>query len=74
VFGATTTVQHSRDGKAVINFCHSQHCVMNDEENDNDKRLDHGVDTVDNNDDDNVDDNDTEIPVTKEQHSVTRSR
>lgn len=57
VLGDTTTLQHSRDWKAFIKYCHSQHCVMNDDENDKDN--DNRVDTVDNGDD-NVDDNDTD--------------
>jgi len=54
-------LQHSRDWKAFINYCHSQHCVINDDDdNDNDNNnVDNDNDKVDN-DDDNVDVNDTD--------------
>jgi len=54
VVGDATTLQHSRDWKAFLNYCHFQHCVINDDENDDDND-NHNVD----NDNDNVDDNDT---------------
>jgi len=61
VVGDTTTLQHSRDWKAFINYCHSQHCVINDDDNDNDN---------DNNNVDNDNDNDTDRSRDKRAASV----
>jgi len=69
VVGDTTTLQHSRDWKAFIHYCHSQHCVMDGNDNDNENDNDNRVDTVDN-DDGNVDDNDTDHSRDKRAASV----
>jgi len=62
VVGDATTLQHSRDWKAFINYCHSQHCVINDDDNDNDN---------DNNNVDNDNDNDNDTDHSRDKRAAS---